>query len=232
MMSRLITAVFLTAAATAAFGQGQTTEKDKQKEMKPVPAATQPAGKADIAFAVEGLTPENEAKVQSALQQLTHQTFSCPKCKASMAEAGDCKSCMVPLEAKTNPLFKNVEVSADEGKIALQADPAAHVRLSKIESVLGTASVKVDKADLKLGNNAALVFQGGASAEDATALQTAFKDAKFADARAMFDPKTKEIHVRLASGPTWKAAEEIGSKLTKPLRLTDVAWGTAPMPKG
>jgi hypothetical protein len=228
-VSVLLLGVLTVSPTLAQQGGSKAPAQDKKVVVAsaPVPA------RVEFTIAVSGMTQETMAKVKTALTQLSVTNYKCPGCDEVQATGGTCKGCQEKLEERTYAVFKSVTPSMEKSTIVLQLAPEAYVRLSLLERTLRESSVAVLRDKSGLGEHHAFVFEGGTSRDDASNLQKAFRDAKFADAVATMDPQTKEIHVRLEkSGPTLTAATELGSKLAKPLRLTDVIWGQMPtMPK-
>lgn len=229
MVPKFLSVLLLGALATSlALGQDdKPTAKKPPQDKQATPAAAQPA-KGELTLAVSGLTPENAAKVESALEQVSLTEYECPECGDVRATAGECKACETELEESSRPVFKEVMPSAEKSAIAFQMAPDAHVRLSWIEKALRGNSVQVPREKLTLTPPAILVFADG-TREGVALLQTAFREAKMTDAQVSLDPKTQEIHVRFKqTAPTWTSVAELGSKLAQPLRLTDVIWGKVP----
>jgi hypothetical protein len=136
---------------------------------------------------------------------------------------------MVALEKKDVPAFSKVAIALDKGDAQMTVSPHLDVRLSTIQKSLRGGALEIQRDKLALGQGTVLVYKGGASLEDAKALQAAFTAARVADAVAKYDADSKEIHVRLGAGKqTWASVAEFGSKLDKPLTLNDVIWTSAP----
>jgi hypothetical protein len=155
--------------------------------------------------------------------------YTCPKCEFMQAKSGECKECMVALEKKDMPAFSKVAIAVDKGDAQLTVSPHVDVRLTTIQKSLRGGSLEVQRDKLALGQGTVLVYKGGASMEDAKALQAAFTAAKVADAVAKYDADSKEIRVHLGAGKqTWASVAGLGSKLEKPLALNDVIWISAP----
>lgn len=204
-----------------------------KKDASPVAATAPVARGVEFTLPVKGLSSDNATKVQSALTALSTKEYTCPDCGHSQARAGKCAKCDVALVAKEMPIFKELKASAEKGTIAFQMTPSAQVRLSTIESALRGHSVTVPRDEIQIGTHGGFVYTGAVSSEDATKLQKAFRDAKFAQAEAIFEPTDKEIQVWIHDGkPSWASASDLGSKMAKPLRLNDVLWGGRPTPRG
>jgi hypothetical protein len=217
MMSKSLTVAFLSLLAVAPAAQ----------DAVPASAAKNVGGK-EITLPVKGLSTDNGAKVERALTALTFTDYVCPDCDDVQAKAGECSMCEVELEARKRPTFKEVTTSTEKLEITFHLAPEAHVRLSNIETAIMGNSVEVQREKLHLRGPFALVYTGGSSVEDALLLEKAFRAAKFADAKATYDKATKEIHLRFQEGkPSWATFGELGSKLAKPLKHTDVIFGRA-----
>jgi hypothetical protein len=220
----------LVAAPALAGVQGDTkpppAKPQVDKEAKPA-SMTKPASM-ELSLPVTGLTKENAAQVQTALKGLTATVYECPQCDATMAKSGECSHCKVALVQKTQPMFETTTPAAEKSTLTVNVAGGQTVRLSQIEGALRQSSVQVDRKALKIQGRVALVFRGAASKDQATKLQEAAVAAKMTDAKATYEPDTKEIHVRLNSGSaTWENATALGSKVEPPVTLADVQWSAA-----
>lgn len=231
MKTKLVPFLFLAVLASPVLGQ-----QDKpKKEVKPIPAAAKAIGMMEFSLPVTGLSAENSAKVQADLIALKGTYYECPGCGHLAAKAGECKGCKVALASKTGPVFEEVAIRDDKGLIDLHLTKAGEVRLTQIEKALKGENVQVRREKIALEPQATLVFEGGTSKDDATALQEAFRTAKHMKAIAFYQPTTKEILVRMHGSESmhggesgWTTVVTLGSGLAKPLRLTDVIWGSMP----
>lgn len=218
-----LTALLLLSSLAASPALGMQEKPVKEKK----PTTAYPSAKVEFTLTVSGLTKENADSLKGDLNKLSIKAFECPDCGHVQAVAGRCEACEVKLKERSRSIFQNVMPSADKGMIAFRLAPETHVRLSQIEMVLRERSIQVDREKSDFGKQAILVYQGGTSAADASALQEAFRDAKLANAVAYPDPASKEIHVRVQEGSLkWGRLAELGEDLSKPLRLTDVIWGS------
>lgn len=228
MKSKVLSAVlFLNVlAAPHALAYQEKPAEKPTKEAIPAAAALPAATKSEFTLPVKGLSATNAAQVESTLEALSIKEYVCPGCNQAQARAGECAGCDLALVSEENPAFKEVKAVADKGSITFHLESSAGLRLSAIESALRAKSVEVQREKLQLGEHSALIYTGGASADDAAKLEKALRDAKLADAETRYDAETREIHVHLGKGaPSWQVLADVGSKLPAPLKLTDVAWG-------
>ena len=230
-MNNLTAVSLLLVLASPALGF-QASSAPKQADA----STTSSVAKAELKLhlALSGLTEENSKAAKTALMEITVKEYSCPECRAVHAAAGQCEACETELVSKMRPVFQDVKLTPREGEsqLALQLATGRNVRLTQVESALKKLAVTVSREKLPLDAGSVLIYQGGASKEDASSLQTAFKEAQIAIVHAEYRADSKEIQVRLQDGkPTWLALTELGSKRTKPLKLTDVMWGTTPVVK-
>ena len=228
MFPNLTAALLLTTfTASPALGMQEQTGVKENKATH----ASYGLKKVEFSLAVSGLTKENTSSVQGALNKLSIRSFGCLECAEFQDVAGECEVCGAMLVETSRPVFKDVKPSTDKGKIAFQIESDASVRLSQIEKILRESSIQVLREKSDFGKHATLVYANGASNDDASRLQTAFRSAKMADAVASLDPATKEILVQVKdSSLTWAKVDELGKQLTPPLRLTDVVWGSMRAP--
>jgi hypothetical protein len=178
---------------------------------------------------VTGLKAENATTARSALTALTSTAYVCPECGHRSDKAGNCETCDVALERRSEKVFASATPTAEKGTIALQLDPGAKVRLSQIEGALRASSIQVDRKMLDLKGPFIAVFQGAATPEDARTIEKAVRDAGLKDARASYESATKDVLVSIRDGSgSWTMLADAGSKLEKPVRLSDVEWMGSP----
>lgn len=225
MKTKLVPFLFLALLAAPVLAQ-----QDKpKKEARPIPAALKAAGMMEFTLPVTGLSAENSAKVQADLNAMQCTYYECPDCGHVQGTAGECKGCKVALESKTGAIFEKVAAHDDKGTIDLHLTKGGEVRLTQMEKALRDDGVQIQREKIALEPRAILVFEGGTSKEDATALQEALRKDKHSKAIAFYQPRTKEIRVMMHGGEVdWSQLTKLGSGLAKPLRLTDVIWGSMP----
>ncbi len=201
-------------------------KKQEPAHIQPKEAALKPEAGRELAFGVSGLTKDNLAKVKEGLLALTTRAYACEACKVEQASAGNCPKCQGALKAVTHPIFKHVQPSAETATVALTLDPAATLRLSELDGVLGKNAVHLDDAHCTLPGHARLLIQG-ASAETTPAIEKALVDAKlFDEVKAKFDATTGELAVMVRAGAIAPTRAKVMATVTAAkARLTDVVWG-------
>jgi len=225
------TMVLLAVAAAATQVSAQASGKPATPAASGAYAAPAPAAPkvepSQILLHVTGLTKDNQGAVKESLNGLGPQMYVCPTCKHEQTAPGKCTTCKVDLQAQKRHEFSNVALMPETSTIALTPAQHSAAKLSEIENALARNSVKVDESRLAIAGSATLVL-GDGTADSATVIEKALRDAKlFDEVRARFDAPKSEIVVQVRAGATApmrsavvKAIEGANTKA----RLADVVW--------
>lgn len=219
-----IAAAMLLAATPLLAGQ-QAGKPQQEKPGKPVAAA---AAQHTVLVAVDGLTQEASAKVQTELSAMTHAMWVCPGCEHMQAEKGTCASCKKDLVSKAMHVLGKVTADAKAEALSFSVNEGMHVRLSELERTLAKEDVKVDPARLALAGGTTLYIQGPATPEATAKLEAALKSSKlFEQVDVQHKADSKDYHVLVVAAEkvpshadVAKAIERVGDGF----KLTDVGW--------
>ena len=222
-----------TPAKTTAPKAAPAAVKPRAQEAAPKPAAVVPVkarsmgGPQPLQLAVSGLTKEKSAQVTTALAGLSQTFYQCPGCKHEQAEAGHCASCNKDLVAEHAPILHEVAVDAAKGTVGFALQPHRSLHLRELTKALGDQGVTLVRDKLSAGDASSLVVTG-VTAENATKVETALRDAKlFESVSGRFDTTAKELLLSVHSGPASLPLGHVDEALAKAdpaAKLVDVIW--------
>jgi len=187
-----------------------------------------------LSVPLKGLTKDNAAKVETALQKLDRNGFRCATCDYFSTTAGDCPSCGTALVAeKDGILLRDVKVDTGKNCAMFGVAGPSGVRLSEIEAILKPTGVTVDRSSLAIEPFTRLTVTGITSDEDGAALEKAFKDAKLFDAVKTHVDIDHEMAILIVGGaktvPTYETISKTVEKAGE-FEISEVTW-TAACPK-
>jgi hypothetical protein len=222
-------------AATAVASAALQKEGDKpayKPQDKPAGSpvdASVPTPRAPMSIPLAGVTEDNAARVETALRAILRTSYECKACGTSQPIKGQCPKCNAELAATTAAAIKEVEVDAAKGSMLVTLQPGQQVALTEIERTLGADGVKVDRSMLAIPSFARL--QIAATGDPKTvekAIEKALVGSKlFGAARVRHDEALASFAVtveRPDAVATHGEAVEALAKVSKDMRLTDVAW--------
>ena len=181
----------------------------------------------EVSLPVKGLTQENTAKAQQALDALQMSEFTCDKCAFAQAEAGECPACKTALTAHQRKRLASSALAADKQTLTFHLEGGADVSLSQIDNALRPLSIHVDRENLKI-QGARIVFNGVKTPEDAKSIETLVQEAKLIRT-AKLDRKdgSTEASFKIERGAAPVAFTAING-ITKPANaswsVADVVW--------
>jgi hypothetical protein len=229
-----LTKIGLCLVASSALVAAQDTGGQDKPEARPVPAAA-PIEKSDVqvevAVPVTGLTEENAAKVESALEGLKATLYTCAGCKGEFAKAGACPACKSGLTSKTEPVIEQVTVAADQGKVTVKTHEGMQLKLSEIERALATSGVKVDDQKMNITGDATIVVAGVTNAEQAKAVGKALEESKLFQrvAAPSSAPAGQQGMIQVSAGSTGASRAKVNEAIAKVApthKVQDVVWNS------
>lgn len=219
--STLLAAWIALAPAIALAQEGDMKSAEKEKAV-----AVQAAAPAEVTVPLVGLTKENSAKAEQALEGLTTKAYVCAPCHETHAKPGACPGCKAPLASKEIKPLGDVSVVVERGTLAFRPQHGARVSLTQVETALQKDALKIDREKFQVRGPVLLAIGG---AKDAEEVEQALKDSKlFASVEASLDKDTGQVHVWVQTGssaPTMAAISAAIEKQPHGWKFADVIWG-------
>ena len=176
---------------------------------------------------MSGLTHEKAAPATTALVGLSQTVHQCPGCRHEQAEAGHCASCNRDLVAEHAPVLHDVAVDAAKATVGFALRPHHSLHLRELDKALGDLGVSLVRDRLPTGAAGGL-FVTGVSAEDATKVEAALRDARFFESvSGRFDAAARELLLTFHAGPASPAFGQVEQALAEAdpgAKLVDVVW--------
>lgn len=217
------------AIALAQEGSAKPADAKPAEKAAPMPAASATASSAEVTVPLVGLTQENSAKAEEALEGMTTKAYVCAPCHETHAKPGACPGCKAPLASKEIKPLGSVSAAVDRGTMAFKLQDGARVSLAQIDMALQKGSLKVDREKFQVRGPVLLAISG---AKDAAAVEAALKDTKlFSSVQVALDGDSSQVHAWVQTGSTAPTLSAISSALEKQpqgWKIADVIWGAGP----